>query len=580
MTGNGKGRTFGISDDIGRAPARAHYRAMGLDDDAMRRPLVAVATTWTGTMPCNLNQRMLAEHVRRGVEEAGGTPLEFNTIAVSDNITMGTEGMRASLVSREVIADSIELMCRGHRFEGIVCLVGCDKTIPGAIMALCRLDLPSVVLYNGSMAPGRWRGRDATIQDVWEALGAHSAGELTADEVRALERAACPGAGACGGQFTANTMAVALDFLGLGPVGLGSVLATDPAKPDAARQAGTLVVQAIHEQRTARTIVTREALENAVTGIVTTGGSTNSVLHMLAIAREAGIPLDLDDFDGLSRRTPVLANLKPGGAYVAADLHRAGGSAVLMAQLVAGDLLHADAPTVDGRTIREIAAQCEHAPDGEVVASFDRPFKPEGGLVVMRGSLAPEGCVLKLAGVEPRNHRGPARVFEFEEEALESVTAGRIEAGDVVVIRNEGPAGGPGMREMLDVTGAIVGRGLGLSVALVTDGRFSGATRGLMVGHVAPEAARGGPLAAVREGDFIEIDLDARELRLEVASDEVADRLAGWRPPTARYTDGVFAKYAAVVRSASEGAVTRPGPHRLPAEPSPSDGAVERTGRG
>jgi dihydroxy-acid dehydratase len=548
---------FGIGDEIARAPARAHYRAMGLDDAAMHRPLIAIATTWTATMPCNLNQRELAAHVRDGIEAAGGTPLEFNTIAISDNITMGTEGMRASLVSREVIADSIELVCRGHRFDGLVCVVGCDKTIPAALMAIARLDLPAVVLYNGSMAPGRWRGRDVTIQDLWEAVGAHSAGRLDAEDVRALERAACPGAGTCGGQFTANTMGLALDFLGLGPAGLGDVPATHPDKPAAARRAGAIAVEAVRADLRPSTLITRASLENAIAGIVATGGSSNGVLHTLALALEAGIELTLDDFEAISRRTPVLASLTPGGRFVATDLHRVGGAPVVLGQLAAAGLLHEDAPTIDGRTIGDVAAAAP-APDGEVVAPHDRPFKTSGALLVMHGSLAPDGCVVKISGVETRRHSGPARVFESEEEAFAAVTAGAVGAGDVVVIRNEGPRGGPGMREMLGVTGAIVGRGLGSDVALITDGRFSGATRGLMIGHVAPEAAEGGPLAAVRDGDTIDIDIDGREVRLEVAPEDVAERLETWRPPPPRYPAGVFAKYAATVASASEGAVTRP----------------------
>jgi dihydroxy-acid dehydratase len=568
---------FGVGDDVARAPARAHYRAMGLTDSAMRRPLVAVATTWTATMPCNLNQRMLADHVARGIEEAGGTPLEFNTIAISDNITMGTPGMRASLVSREVIADSIELVCRGHGFDGIVCIVGCDKTIPAAVMALCRLDLPGLVLYNGSMAPGRWRDRDVTIQDVWEAIGAHAARDLSDDDVRSLERSACPGAGTCGGQFTANTMALAVDFLGLGPIGLGEIPATDPAKADAARRAGRVAVESIYDQRITSRIVTREAIDNAITAIVATGGSSNGVLHMLAIAREAGLPLDLDDFERLSRRTPVITSLKPGGRFVAPDLHRVGGSELVISQLAARGLLAGHARTVDGRTIGEVAEGCTREPDGEVVAPLARPFQPEGGLAILRGSLAPEGCVLKLAGTQARRHRGPARVFESEEDCFAAVRAARIERGAVVVIRYEGPRGGPGMREMLGVTGALVGQGLGASVALVTDGRFSGATRGLMIGHVAPEAAVGGPLALVHEGDVIEIDVEARELRLEVTPAEMERRLAAWRPPPPRHGAGVFAKYASTVASASEGAVTRPW---RPSEGSAAAAGLVGAGRG
>jgi dihydroxy-acid dehydratase len=471
---------------------------------------------------------------------------------------MGTEGMRASLVSREVIADSIELVARGHLFDGLVCLVGCDKTIPAAVMALCRLDLPGLVLYNGSIAPGRFRGRDVTIQDVYEAIGAHAAGKLSAAELHELEDVACPGAGACGGQFTANTMSTALEFLGISPAGLNGIPALDPAKNEAAEQAGRLAMELVRKDVRPSQIVTREALENAAASVAATGGSTNAVLHLLAIAHELQIPFELEDVDRIAARTPVVASLKPGGRFVATDVHEAGGVALVARELAKAGLVHGDAPNVDGRTLGEVAAAASERPGQEVVVPIERPLKPSGGLAVLRGNLAPDGCVVKLAGHERLLHRGPARVFDSEEDCFAAVTEQRLHSGDVVVIRYEGPAGGPGMREMLQVTAAIVGEGLGDAVALVTDGRFSGATRGLMVGHVAPEAARGGPLAAVRDGDTIAIDVEARELRVELSDDEIAARLREWSPPPPRYTDGVFAKYAALVSSASEGAVTRP----------------------
>jgi dihydroxy-acid dehydratase len=536
-----------------RAGARAHLRAMGLTEADWSRPIIGIATTWTGTMPCNLGQRDLAKHVAVGVRAAGGTPLEFNTIAVSDNLTMGTDGMRASLVSREVIADSIELVGRSQRFDGLICLVGCDKTVPGAVMALLRLDLPGLVLYSGAMAPGEHDGQQVTIQNVWEAVGAHEAGAITDEELDALERHACPGAGACTGHFTANTMATAVDFLGLGPIGLGSVTATDPAKAEAGEAAGRLALDLVERDVRPRALVTREALENAIVGVAGTGGSTNGVLHLLAFAEEAGVPLGLHDFDRIARSTPVVASLTPGGKYVAGDLHRVGGSAAVIRQLLPH--LHGEARTVDGRTLAEIGAAAPE-PDGEVVAPHDAPFKPGGALRVLRGSLAPEGAVVKLAGHERPRHSGPARVFDSEAACKAAVYDGLVQPGEVVVVRNEGPAGAPGMPEMLGITSAIVGRGLGDSVALVTDGRFSGATRGLMIGHVAPESVRGGPLAVVRDGDTITIDVDARTLELELPAGELASRLAAWTPPEPRVRSGVLAKYANSVSSASRGAVT------------------------
>jgi len=553
-----KRHSAALTDGPDRSPARAMLKGIGFTDDDLARPLVGVATTWIETMPCNWNQRELAQDVKRGIREAGGMPVEFNTISVSDGVSMGTEGMRASLVSREVIADSIELVARGHLFDGLVCLVGCDKTIPAAVMALARLDLPGLVLYNGSIAPGRFRGRDVTIQDVFEAVGAHAVGKMSGADVHELEGAACPGAGACGGQFTANTMSTALDFLGISPAGLNGIPALDPAKHEAAAGAGRLAMSLVRDDVRPSSIVTREALENAAASIVATGGSTNGVLHLLAIARELDIPLELEDFDRIAARTPIVASLKPGGRFVATDMHAAGGVALVARELLKRDLVHADAPNVDGRSLGEVATAVIENPGQEVVVPIDDPIKTTGGLAILRGNLAPEGSVVKLAGHERLLHRGLARVFDSEEDCFAAVKARGIEAGDVVVIRYEGPAGGPGMREMLHVTAALVGEGLGDSVALVTDGRFSGATHGLMVGHVAPEAVRGGPLAALRDGDTVVVDVEGRELRVELSEDELEARLAGWKPPPLRYTRGVFAKYAAEVSSASEGAITRP----------------------
>ncbi|HMO00209.1 MAG TPA: dihydroxy-acid dehydratase [Miltoncostaeaceae bacterium] len=553
-----KRHSAAITDGPDRAPARAMLKGTGFTDEDLAKPLIGVATTWIETMPCNLNQRDLAQHVKRGIRAAGGTPMELNTISVSDGVSMGTEGMRASLVSREVIADSIELASRGHMFDGIVCLVGCDKTIPAAAMALARLDIPGLVLYNGSIAPGRYKGRDVTIQNVFEVVGAHAAGRATAEEVHALESVACPGAGACGGQFTANTMSMALDVLGISPAGLNGVPATDPGKATAAEDAGRLVMDLVRNDVRPSQIVTREAIDNAIAAVAASGGSTNGVLHLLAIAWEFGIPLSIDDFDTIATRTPIVASLVPGGRFVATDLHAAGGVAVMTRELVGAGLVNADTRNVDGRTLAEIADAAEETPGQEVILPIDRPLSPTGGLAILRGNLAPEGSVVKLAGHERRLHTGPARVFDREEDAFAAVKAQSIQPGDVVVIRNEGPAGGPGMREMLHVTAALVGEGLGEEVALITDGRFSGATHGFMVGHVAPEAYRGGPIAALRDGDEITLDVEARELRVALSDDEIAARLAGWSPPPPRYTRGVLAKYASLVSSASEGAVTRP----------------------
>jgi dihydroxy-acid dehydratase len=554
-----KRHSAAITDGPDRAPARAMLKGTGFTDEDLARPLIGVATTWIETMPCNLNQRDLAQHVKRGVRAAGGTPMELNTISVSDGVSMGTEGMRASLVSREVIADSIELASRGHMFDGLVCLVGCDKTIPAAVMALARLDIPGLVLYNGSIAPGRYKGRDVTIQNVFEVVGAHAAGRATAAEVHALESVACPGAGACGGQFTANTMSMALDVMGISPAGLNGVPAGHPDKTAAAEEAGRLVMDLVRDDVRPSQIVTREAIDNAIAATAASGGSTNAVLHLLAIAWEFGIPLSIDDFDTIATRTPIVASLVPGGKFVATDLHAAGGVAVMTRELTRAGLVNAGSRNVDGRTLGEIAEAAEETPGQEVVLPIDRPLSPNGGLAILRGNLSPEGCVVKLAGHERRLHTGPARVFDREEDAFAAVKAQQIAPGDVVVIRNEGPAGGPGMREMLHVTAAIVGEGLGEEVALITDGRFSGATHGFMVGHVAPEAFRRGPIAALRDGDEITLDVEARQLSVALSDDEIAARLADWSPPPPRYTRGVLAKYAALVSSASEGAVTRPG---------------------
>ncbi len=546
-----------ITDGPDRAGARAMLKAVGFTDEDLAKPLIGVATTWIETMPCNLNQRDLAQDVKKGIREAGGTPIEFNTISVSDGVAMGTEGMRASLVSREVIADSIELVARGHLFDGLVCLVACDKTNPAAVMALGRLDIPGLVFYTGSIAPGVFRGRDVTVGDVYEAIGAYAAGHMTAEELHELESVACPGAGACGGQFTANTMSTILEFIGLSPGGLNGIPALSKRKKGAAEEVGRIAVDLVRRDVRPRQIVTKEALENAAASVAATGGSTNGLLHLLAIAHEFGIPFTIDDFDRVAAQTPVLADMKPWGRFHATDVDRAGGVALVARELAKRGLVHADTPNVDGRTLGEIATAVVEREGQEVVRPIEQPIKPSGSLRILRGNLAPEGCVVKLT-VDRTSHRGPARVFDGEPACFEAVKAGRIEAGDVVVIRYEGPAGAPGMPEMLQVTGAIIGEGLGNDVALITDGRFSGATHGFMVGHVAPEAFRGGPIAALREGDTVVIDVDAGSLHVELSDDEIAARLADWSPPAPHYSSGVLAKYAALVSSASEGAVTRP----------------------
>jgi dihydroxy-acid dehydratase len=546
-----------LTEGPARAAARSYLHGIGFDAEALSKPIIGVASTWTETMPCNFGLRALAAKVKEGVRAAGGTPMEFNTIAISDGITMGTPGMKTSLVSREVVADSIELVARGHLFDGIVALTACDKTIPGAAMALARLDVPGVLLYGGSILPGHYEGRDVTILEVFEAVGAHAAGKITDEQLRELEEAASPGIGACGGQFTANTMAMAFEVLGLSPMGSAMVPAAYEDKNRVATEAGALIMDVIARGQRPRDIITREGLENAIAAIATSGGSTNGVLHLLALAREAGVELDIDDFDRIAARTPTTCDLKPGGRFVAKDLYEAGGIAVVAKRLLDAGLLHEDAQTVTGKTIGEHAREAAETPGQEVVRPLDDPVKKTGGLAILRGNLAPEGCVVKLSGHERVHHRGPARVFECEEEAMAAVTAGSIVAGDVVVIRNEGPAGGPGMREMLSVTAALVGEGLGEDVALLTDGRFSGATRGFMAGHVAPEALAGGPIAAVRDGDAITIDVANRRMDVELDDAEIARRVEAYESPPPAYADGVLAKYARLVGSASEGAVMR-----------------------
>ncbi len=540
-----------------RAAARSYLYSIGLTDDDLAKPMVGVANTWIGTMPCNFHLRRLSAKVMEGIRAAGGTPLEYNTIAISDGITMGTQGMKTSLVSREVVADSIELVARGHLFDAVVTLSGCDKTIPGTVMALARLDVPSLMLYGGSIAPGRFRGSDVTIQDVFEGVGARAAGDISDAELSELEHAACPGAGACGGQFTANTMATAFEVMGISPMGSAMVPAMDPRKDDVCVEAGRLVMKLLEWDLKPSDVITRGSIENAIAAVAATGGSTNGVLHLLAVAYEAGIDLELEDFDRISARTPLLADLKPSGRFVAADLYKAGGVGLVAKRLADAGVLNEDERTVTGRTIGEEAADAVEAPGQQVVRPLDDPLKETGGLVILRGNLAPEGCVVKVAGYERTTHRGPARVFECEEDAMDAVTSGAIKPGDVVVIRNEGPSGGPGMREMLLVTAALVGEGLGDSVALLTDGRFSGATRGLMAGHVAPEAPHGGPIAAVRDGDTVEFDIDNRRLELDLPQDEIDRRIAAWESPPPKYEKGVMAKYARSVSSASLGAITR-----------------------
>jgi dihydroxy-acid dehydratase len=533
------------------------FKAIGFTDADLAKPIVGIANTWIETMPCNFHLRELAAKVKEGVRAAGGTPMEFNTIAISDGETMGIEGMKASLVSREVIADSIELVGRGQMFDAMVALVGCDKTIPGGAMALIRLNVPSVLLYGGAIAPGRFQGHDVTIGDVYEAVGAHAAGKMTDAELKDLEDHACPGAGACGGQFTANTMSTAMEFIGLSPMGANSVPALDPRKGEVAYHAGQLVMDQLRRSVRPLDVLTRKAFENAIASVAATGGSTNAVLHLLAMAREAQVPLTIEDFDAISSRTPIIADLKPAGRYVAVDVHRAGGIPLIAKKLLEAGLIDGSQMTPSGRSIAEEARSVTETPGQDVVRPVSNPIKKTGGLVILKGNLAPEGSVVKVAGYERTYHRGPARVFDSEEDAMRAVIGKSIHAGDVVVIRYEGPRGGPGMREMLDVTGALVGEGLGELVGLLTDGRFSGATHGLMVGHVAPEAARGGPIAAIANGDVVVFDIEKRRLDVELSDADIQKRLANWHEPEPRYKSGVFAKYAALVSSASEGAITR-----------------------
>ena len=556
MTIDPRHKSHNLLDGPGRAPARAMLKAVGFTDADLERPLIGVANTWIEVMPCNYHLRRLSERVKAGIRAAGGTPIEYNTIAVSDGISMGTEGMKASLISREVIADSIELVARGHLFDGVVALSGCDKTIPGTVMALCRLNIPSLMIYGGSIMPGQFQGHDVTIQDVFEAVGKHAAGTMTNAELKDLEDHACPGPGACGGQFTANTMAIAFEFLGISAMGRNGVPAMDQKKDDVAFECGKLVMDLLKKDIRPKQIITRRSIENAIAAVATTGGSTNAVLHLLAVAREMGVRLTIDDFDKINRKVPLLADLKPGGRFTAADLYAAGGTTLVAKRLLDAKILHPDQITVTGRTIGEEAKAAQEKPGQQVLRPLSHPIKPTGGMVILKGNLAPEGCVVKVAGHSIMNFSGPAKVFDREEDAFVAVQAGKIKAGDVVVIRYEGPSGGPGMREMLGVTAAIVGAGLGDSVALLTDGRFSGATHGLMAGHVAPEAVKGGPIGAVKNGDIITFDIAKRRLDVTLTQKELAARLKKVKYPTPRYLSGVMGKYARHVSSASEGAVT------------------------
>ncbi|MBI4970789.1 MAG: dihydroxy-acid dehydratase [Candidatus Omnitrophica bacterium] len=549
-------RSAVITEGPDRAPARAMLKAMGLTDEDIAKPMIGIANTWIETMPCNFHLRRLSEKVKEGVRAAGGTPIEFNTIAISDGITMGTEGMKTSLVSREVIADSIELVARGHYFDGLVAISGCDKTIPGTVMALCRINVPSLMIYGGSIDAGKYQGCDVTIQDVFEAVGKKAAGKISDKELKDVEDHACPGSGACGGQFTANTMSMAFEMIGISPMGSNGIPAMDPKKDESCVAAGKLVIELLKKNIRPSDIITRAAIDNAIAAVAMTGGSTNAVLHLLSIAREMGIKLSIDDFDTISSRTPLLGDLKPGGKYVAVDLHHAGSIRVVANRLLEAGLLNKDAMTVSGKTVGEEALAAKETPGQQVVRPLSNPLKPTGGLVILKGNLAPEGCVIKVAGENRTEHEGPARVFDCEEDAFRAVKERKIKAGDVIVIRYEGPKGGPGMREMLGVTAAIVGEGLGASVALLTDGRFSGATKGFMIGHVAPEAVVGGPIAAIQEGDIIHIDIKKRTLDVKLTEAEIKNRLANWKAPKPRYTHGVMAKYAKLVSSAALGAVT------------------------
>ena len=551
-----KHRSRALTEGPARAPARAYLKGIGFDDEALSKPIIGVASTWIETMPCNFHLRALAAKVKEGIRAAGGTPMELNTVAISDGITMGTPGMKTSLVSREVIADSIELVARGHLFDGMVALAACDKTIPGAVMALARVDVPSVLFYGGSIAKGRFHGRDVTIQDVFEAVGAHASGKMSDEDLHELEGVASPGAGACGGQFTANTMGLAYEIMGISPMGSAMIPAENPSKADAAVAVGELVMDVLARGQRPSDVITRESIENAIALIALSGGSTNGVLHLLALAREMGIPLEIDDFDVIAAKTPTLGDLKPGGRYMATDLFDAGGTGVLARRLLDLGLLHEHAATVTGRTVGEEARAAQETPGQDVVRPIEDPIKTTGGFAILRGNIAPDGCVVKLSGHGRRLQTGPARVFEGEEAAMAAVTEGRIHKGDIVVIRNEGPVGGPGMREMLAVTAAINGAGLGEEVALLTDGRFSGATVGFMVGHVAPEAVKGGPIAAIHDGDEVTIDVEARRLDVALSDEVIAERVAAYEVTVSPDATGVLAKYARVVRSASDGAIT------------------------
>jgi dihydroxy-acid dehydratase len=549
-------KSYTITQGRDRAPARAMLKAIGFTDEDLKKPIIGVANTWIETMPCNYNLRELAEHVKAGIRAAGGTPMEYNTIAISDGVTMGTEGMKASLVSRDLIADSIELVARGHMFDGVVALVACDKTIPGAAMALLRLNIPGVIMYGGTIMPGRHKGRDLTLLDVFEAVGANAAGKMSDEELLAIENSACPGAGACGGQYTANTMATVMEMIGLSPMNTASVPQVDPRKHQVAFRCGEVVMDAVRADRKPRDVATRNAFENAIASVAASGGSTNAVLHLLAMAREAEIDLKIEDFQTISHRTPLLVDLKPGGQYAALDVDKAGGWPVLAKRLADGGYVHKDTLTVTGRSFAEEAADAKETPGQDVIRALDNPIKKTGGLVILKGNLAPEGCVIKVAGTNRTEHSGPARVFNREEDAMAAVTGGKINAGDVLVIRYEGPRGGPGMREMLGVTGALMGSGLSEHVALMTDGRFSGATRGFMIGHVAPEAAVGGPIAAVKDGDIITINVLTSSIEVELTPAQITERMASWKAPALKYTTGVFQKYAKLVGSAAQGAVT------------------------
>lgn len=556
MAADLKHKSRDLTEGPGRAPARAMLRAVGLRDEDFSKPLVAVANTWSEITPCNYHLREIAQKVKEGIREAGGVPIEFNTVVVSDGISMGTEGMKASLISREVVADSIELVVRGHLFDAVVALSGCDKTIPGTVMALARLNLPSLMLYGGSIMPGKFQGHDVSIQEVFEAVGAHARGKMSDAELHDLESHACPGAGSCGGQFTANTMSIAFEFLGISPMGFNGVPALDPKKKSVSTQCGHLIIDLLKRDLRPKQIITRDALENAIAAVASTGGSTNAVLHFLALAHEIGVELNMDDFDTINQRIPLIADLKPGGRYMAADLYQAGGTRLVAKRLIDAGLLKSGCITVTGRTLKEEAETALETSGQKVLYRVEEPIKPTGGLVILHGNLAPEGCVVKVAGHKKLTHTGPAKVFDREEDAFAAVQKGSIVDGDVVVIRYEGPQGGPGMREMLGVTSAIVGAGLGETVALLTDGRFSGATHGLMAGHVAPEATKGGPIAAVRTGDSITMDIPSRRLDVDITQEEMNTRLRQWTAPAPNYTSGVLAKYAKTVSSASKGAVT------------------------